>query len=46
MYCPDMKKITLAHVLDSLENLTGEIKVPEDIRIAALGSVQKMIDIK
>jgi quinolinate synthase len=46
MYCLDMKKITLAHVLDSLENLTGEIKVPEDIRIAALGSVQKMINIK
>ena len=46
MYCPDMKKITLAHVLTSLENLTGQIKVPEDIRVAALGSVQKMIDIK
>ncbi len=46
MYCIDMKKITLAHVLDSLENLTGKIKVPEDIRIAALGSVQKMVAIK
>jgi quinolinate synthase len=46
MYCIDMKKITLEHVLASLENLTGEIKVPEDIRLAALGSVQKMIDIK
>jgi len=46
MYCTDMKKITLAHVLSSLENLTGKIKVPEDIRVAALGSVQKMIDIK
>ncbi|MCP4723173.1 MAG: quinolinate synthase NadA, partial [Desulfobacteraceae bacterium] len=46
MYCIDMKKITLEHVLDSLENLTGEIKVPEDIRVAALGSVQKMIALK
>ncbi|MCP3943425.1 MAG: quinolinate synthase NadA [Desulfobacteraceae bacterium] len=46
MYCIDMKKITLEHVLSSLENLTGEVKVPEDIRLAALGSVQKMIDIK
>lgn len=46
MYCPDMKKITLNHVAISLENLTGEIKVPEDIRLAALGSVQKMIDLK
>jgi quinolinate synthase len=46
MYCKDMKKITLEHVLESLENLTGKITVPEDIRIAALGSVQRMIDIK
>jgi quinolinate synthase len=46
MYCTDMKKITLSHVLDSLEKMTGKIKVPEDIRVAALGSVQKMIDIK
>ena len=46
MYCIDMKKITLEHVLDSLENLAGKVKVPEDIRVAALGSVQKMIDIK
>jgi len=28
---------------DSLENLTGEIKVQEDIRKNALGAVQKMI---
>ncbi|MBU0972049.1 MAG: quinolinate synthase NadA [Proteobacteria bacterium] len=45
MFCPDMKKITLNHVAASLENLTGEIKVPEDIRLAALGSVQKMINL-
>lgn len=46
MLCPDMKKITLDHLLASLETLAGEIKVPEDIRLAALGSVQKMIDLK
>lgn len=46
MLCPDMKKITLDQVLASLETLAGEIKVPEDIRLAALGSVQKMIDMK
>lgn len=46
MYCLDMKKITLTHVQDSLENLTGQINVPENIRVAALGSVQKMIAIK
>ena len=40
-----MKKITLEHLADSLENLTGEIKVPRDIREKALGAVQKMIDL-
>ncbi len=46
MYCIDMKKITLENVLDSLEKMTGKIMVPEEIRKAALGSVQKMIDLK
>ena len=45
MECLDMKKITLADVLDSLENLTGEVKVPEDIRVPALASVQRMIEL-
>jgi len=45
MVCKDMKKITLENIWDSLENLTGQIKVPEDIRKNALGAVQKMIDL-
>ena len=45
MYCKDMKKITLENIFDSLENLTGEIKVEENIRKDALGAVQKMIDL-
>ncbi|WP_457552663.1 quinolinate synthase NadA [Desulfobacula sp.] len=45
MYCTDMKKITLENLADSLETLTGEIKVPEDIRKNALGAVQKMINL-
>ena len=45
MYCKDMKKITLENLFDSLENLTGEIKVEENIRKDALGAVQKMIDL-
>jgi len=45
MFCPDMKKITLEKLLFSLENLTGGIKVPEDIRINALGAVQRMINL-
>lgn len=43
MFCPDMKKITLENLADSLENLTGQVTVPENIRIKALGAVQKMI---
>ncbi len=45
MYCMDMKKITLENLVQSLENLSGEIKVPEDIRKDALGAVQRMIDL-
>jgi len=30
---------------ESLENMTEKIKVPEDIRIKALGAVQRMIDL-
>lgn len=45
MYCPDMKKISLENIADSLENMTGRIKVPEDIRKNALGAVQKMINL-
>lgn len=45
MECVDMKKITLADIADSLENLTGEVKVPEDIRVPALKSVQRMIEL-
>ncbi len=44
MYCIDMKKITLENLADSLENMDGQVIVPEDIRLKALGSVQKMID--
>ncbi|RJP74990.1 MAG: quinolinate synthase NadA [Desulfobacteraceae bacterium] len=46
LMCPDMKKITLADVLDSLENLTGRVKVPEEIRIPALKAVQDMVALR
>ena len=45
MVCPNMKKITLENVVESLENLTGEVKVPEDIRLPALKAVERMIAI-
>ncbi|MDD9302785.1 MAG: quinolinate synthase NadA [Desulfobacter sp.] len=46
LLCTDMKKISLKDILNSLENLTGTIIVPEDIRVKALGAVQKMIHMK
>ncbi|PIE62008.1 MAG: quinolinate synthase [Desulfobacterales bacterium] len=46
LVCTDMKKTTLAHIVNSLETLSGRIFVPEDIRIKALGAVQKMINMK
>jgi len=45
MECSDMKKITLEDVARSLENMEGEVKVPEDIRIPAKEAVRKMIDL-
>lgn len=46
MRCEDMKKITLADIVNSLENLTGEVKVPEAIRVKALSAVERMIAVK
>ncbi|MFP4159080.1 MAG: quinolinate synthase NadA [Desulfobacterales bacterium] len=43
MYCSDMKKITLADMEASLQHLSGEVRVPEEIRIPALSAVKKML---
>ncbi|MGM0392971.1 MAG: quinolinate synthase NadA [Thermodesulfobacteriota bacterium] len=45
MLCKDMKKIGIEDIKNSLETLSGEIRVPEHIRKNALGAVQKMIDL-
>ena len=45
MECRNMKKITLEDVAGSLENMTGEVKVPEDIRIPAKEAVRKMLEL-
>jgi quinolinate synthase len=45
MLCKDMKKIGLEDVKNSLETMSGEVRVPEHIRKQALGAVQKMIDL-
>ncbi|MBI4800058.1 MAG: quinolinate synthase NadA, partial [Desulfarculus sp.] len=41
--CPNMKRITLEKVLASLETMQHPIEVPEDIRLKALGAVQRML---
>lgn len=45
MICRNMKKIQLSDVLRSLEEMSGEVKVPEDIRVPALKAVERMIAI-
>ncbi len=45
MICKNMKKISLADIIRSLENMEGEVKVPEDIRQPALKAVQRMVDL-
>jgi quinolinate synthase len=41
--CPNMKKITLEKILESLETMTPEVKVPEDIRLKAADAVERML---
>ena len=45
MHCDDMKKITPADILHSLETLAGQIEVPEAVRLPAFEAVQRMIDL-
>jgi len=45
MLCLDMKKTTVEDVCRSLEALAPRITVPEDIRLKALSSVQRMLEI-
>jgi len=41
--CPNMKRISLEKVLWSLEDVTPEVKVPEDIRHRAKSAVDRML---
>jgi len=43
--CPNMKKITLEKILDSLETMSPEVKVPEEIRLKAVAAVNRMLQI-
>jgi quinolinate synthase len=46
MICPNMKRTTLKSVLNSLENGTHVIKVPEEIRVRAKKSLDRMLEVK
>ncbi|PIV64127.1 MAG: quinolinate synthase, partial [bacterium (Candidatus Ratteibacteria) CG01_land_8_20_14_3_00_40_19] len=43
--CPNMKLITLEKVLWALEDLQYEVKIPDNIRIRAKQSVERMLQI-
>jgi len=43
--CPRMKLITLENILWSLQEMTSEVKVPEEIRLKAKVAVDKMLEI-
>lgn len=43
--CPNMKLITLEKILFSLEEMTPEVRIPEEIRVKAKVSVDKMLEI-
>ena len=43
--CPDMKKITLQSVVNSLESLTPEVEVDENSRKKALKPLEKMLEL-
>ena len=43
MLCPDMKKIILPDILTCLETMSGQVTVPEEIRVPALAAVERMI---
>ncbi len=43
--CPHMNEITLEDTLNALRNDEQEINVPEDIRVRALKSVQRMLEL-
>ncbi len=43
--CPNMKKITLDKIVASLEDMQYEVTVPEDIRVRAKQSLDRMIEV-
>ena len=44
--CPNMKKITLEKVLWALEDMRPRVTVAEEIRVRALGSIERMLAVR
>lgn len=45
MICPNMKKNSLQKVKDSLDNLFPQITVPQEVRVKAVGALERMLSI-
>ena len=43
LVCPNMKKISLPLVLESLEEMEHRIEVPEDLRVLAVKALNRML---
>jgi quinolinate synthase len=43
--CPNMKLTTLEEVLSALKDMKHRIEVPEDVRVRAYASVQRMVEV-
>jgi len=43
--CPNMKKTTLEKIVEALEAMQPEVKVPEEIRVKAIACVDRMLKI-
>lgn len=46
MICPNMKKTRLTSVLNALKEMKHVVKVPEDIRVKAKTSLERMLEIR
>lgn len=43
--CPHMKKITLANIKTSLETMTHQVEIPEDVAVRAREAVARMLEV-
>ena len=43
-FCPNMKKVRIENVLNKLKNLQGDIEITEDLRMAAIKPLDRMLE--